>query len=254
MAHSGQTTKPGGKAVIRIVTSHQYTDNQPLLTQMHRLRYRVFKERLGWDVECHGDQERDDFDLLNPVYILALDRDEDVVGCWRLLPTTGPNMLRDVFPFLLTERAVPEDPLTWECSRFAVDCPAEGDNCLSTLNRLTSELFCGLIHYCLDQGIEQVVTVYDLRIARILPRVGVHPQWRTKPQRIGKMSALVGLFDINEAVLGAVMRNAGITDLRDYGEGYLLPVDGSTPPSLLDDLQPGATLPSGLGGVQVHVG
>ena len=240
--------------MIRIVTPKQYSENRPLLTQMHRLRYRVFKERLGWDVESQGDQERDDFDRLNPVYILALDRDEDVVSSWRLLPTTGPNMLRDVFPFLLTDKPIPEDPLVWECSRFAVDCPAEGDNCLSTLNRLTSELFCGLIHHCLEQGIERVVTVYDLRIARILPRVGCHPIWRTKPQRVGKMSALVGLFEISEEVLAGVMRNAGLTELRDYGDGLLLPVDGSGQGPAIGDLGPGAPLGGELGGVQIHVG
>lgn len=209
--------------MIRIITPELYANSLPLLRQMHRLRYRVFKERLEWDVETVGDEERDRFDLLNPFYVLVLDHDEDVVGCWRALPTTGPNMLRDVFPELLADRPMPDSPTIWECSRFALDCPAGGENCLASINSLTSELFCGLIHHCLKNGIEQVVTVYDIRIARILPRVGVTPVWRTRPQRIGKVSALVGLFEINEEVLASVLEHAGLVGLRDLGQGQLEP-------------------------------
>jgi N-acyl-L-homoserine lactone synthetase len=32
------------------------------LVAMHQLRYRVFKERLGWDVQINGDLEVDEFD------------------------------------------------------------------------------------------------------------------------------------------------------------------------------------------------
>lgn len=215
--------------MIRIVTADQYDTCRALLRQMFRLRYRVFKERLGWEVQTIGDEERDEFDLLDPVYILILNQDEDVVGCWRLLPSTGPNMLRDVFSHLLEERPLPEGPKLWECSRFAVDCPSEGENCLANLSHLTSELFCGLIHFCLRQDIEEVVTVYDIRIARILPRVGCHPRWRTKPQRIGNFRALAGLFDINEDVLASVMENAGIHGLIEHTPDQIEPLT-SLPP------------------------
>lgn len=229
--------------MIRIITPELYASSSPLLRQMHRLRYRVFKERLQWDVETFGDEEHDHFDRLDPTYVLALDGDEDVVGCWRALPTTGPNMLRDVFPQLLVDRAVPDSPTIWECSRFALECAPGGDNCLASVNTLTSELFCGLIHHCLEQDIEQVVTVYDVRIARILPRVGVTPIWRTKPQRIGKVSALVGLFEISEEVLASVLEHAGFLGLRDHGQGQLEPITA---------LPPMAEMPQS--GVPAHVG
>ena len=215
--------------MIRIITADQYDACRPLLRQMFRLRYRVFKERLGWDVQTIGDEERDEFDLLDPVYILVLNDDDDVTACWRLLPTTGPNMLRDVFPHLLTDRPIPSAPGTWECSRFAVDCATDGENCLANLNRVTSELFCGLIHFCLQKDIGEVVTVYDIRIGRILPRVGCSPRWRTKPQRIGNFSALVGLFDINNDVLTSVMENAEFYALVEHGPDQLEPMT-SLPP------------------------
>lgn len=64
-----------------------------LLDEMHQLRARVFAGRLGWQVRIAQGRERDEYDALDPTYILALTDCGDVAGCARLLPTTGPTML-----------------------------------------------------------------------------------------------------------------------------------------------------------------
>jgi acyl homoserine lactone synthase len=94
-----------------------------LLTQMFRLRYEVFYRQLAWEVDGTGDLERDEFDDLDPVYVLAVrHRDNTVVGCLRLLPTTGPHMLRHVAAFqpALQGRPSPCSSRVWEISRLAV--------------------------------------------------------------------------------------------------------------------------------------
>ena len=95
------------------------------LAEMHRLRYRIFKERLGWDAQVSGDMEVDEFDACRPAYLLQRNADGRVQGCVRLLPTTGPNMLRDTFPALLDGQAAPTSDAIWESSRFGVDLSAE---------------------------------------------------------------------------------------------------------------------------------
>ena len=60
---------------------------------MHRLRRRVFKECLGWDVETSGDMEIDEFDDLSPAYLLLRGLDSRLLGCVRFLPSSGPAML-----------------------------------------------------------------------------------------------------------------------------------------------------------------
>jgi Autoinducer synthase len=76
---------------------------------MFRNRAEIFAERLGWDVIVKDGYERDRFDDVNPLYLVSVD---PVTGRYwgslRLLPTTGPNMLRDVFPHLLEEGEVIE--------------------------------------------------------------------------------------------------------------------------------------------------
>ncbi|WP_247278878.1 MULTISPECIES: acyl-homoserine-lactone synthase [unclassified Bradyrhizobium] len=73
---------------------------------MHRLRGRVFKERLDWDVTVRAGLEIDRYDALKPTYLLVVERRE-VVGCVRLLPTMGRNMLADTFLILLDGHAAP---------------------------------------------------------------------------------------------------------------------------------------------------
>jgi acyl homoserine lactone synthase len=93
------------------------------LTGMFRLRYEIFHRHLGWDVDGTDGLERDEFDDLNPVYALAVNRlDDTVVGCLRLLPTLGPHMLRDVAAFqpALQGRSSPRSSRIWEISRLAV--------------------------------------------------------------------------------------------------------------------------------------
>jgi len=77
--------------LIHSANRHRYSG---LIDQMFELRCRMFAERLSWDVEVHDGKETDSFDRLNPLYILALSEAGQVIGCLRLLQTTGPTMLQ----------------------------------------------------------------------------------------------------------------------------------------------------------------
>ena len=197
--------------MIEVITPELYQDWQSALQEMHRQRYRVFKERMRWDVSGTNGEERDQYDELGPTYILAFNAGERLVGSWRLLPTTGPFMLRDEFAALMAGSQPPSRPGLWESSRFAVEAEGKRDASLAALSPVTSELFCGLIEHCLDSGIDEVVTVYDVRIARLLPRIGCAPKRTTGVVTIGTTRTLAGWFDISEAVL-ATVREAGVIE------------------------------------------
>ena len=74
---------------------------------------------LGWKLETSQGMELDQFDRQDTVYVVALDRDGNVNGCARLLPTSRPYLLGDVFPQLLCNEELPCDDDVWELSRFA---------------------------------------------------------------------------------------------------------------------------------------
>ncbi len=177
-----------------------------LFQKMHRLRHRVFKDRLDWSVHSQNGLERDEFDIPDAYYLLAFDEAEELVGTWRMLPTVKAYMLRDVFPQLLDGQPAPEGPTIWEGSRFAVDCGYNGRQGLGALHHITAQIFCAVVEFCLAKGIDEVVTVYDTRVSRLLQRIGCHHTWRTPMKRVGNTVAMAGRFDANERVLDVIRR------------------------------------------------
>lgn len=196
--------------MIEVLAPGRGTDTEAKLTEVFRLRHRVFRERLGWKVNSNGGLERDRFDDLGPVYLLARDDDGLLVGTWRLLPTTGDYMLKSVFPQLLEDAPAPAKEDLWETSRFAVDSARLREPGPRGVSRVTSELFCGLVEHCLASGIREVVQVYDIRIARLLPRIGCAPAWQSRCHRIDSTVALAGRFTTDRKALARIRRAGGI--------------------------------------------
>ena len=55
--------------MIQLITPDRYGAFMNELAEMHRLRYRIFKERLGWDVQVSGDMEVDEFDEIGRAHV-----------------------------------------------------------------------------------------------------------------------------------------------------------------------------------------
>lgn len=179
--------------------------------EMHRLRYRVFKERLNWGVRVVAGGEADDFDAMQPSYLLQRSRDGNLQGCVRLLPTTGSTMLRDVFPELLGRRQVPAAQSIWESSRFALDLPVGATETTAGLAKATYELFAGMIEFGLSRSLIDIVTVTDVRIERILRRAGWPLRRISEPRMVGETKAVAGYLEVSLDALRRV-RRAGEID------------------------------------------
>ncbi len=195
--------------MIELIAPRHYGEFDFAIADMHRLRCRVFSERLDWDVHVRDGMEIDQFDNLNPVYLLSR-AGEALHGCVRLLPSTGPTMLRDVFAHLLNGKSPPQDPRIWESSRFALDLPTEAPRSDRGLARATFELFAGMIEFGLSHSLSEIVTVTDVRIERILRRA----QWPLRRlgtvQPIGSTLAVAGSLEVSIGALERVRLACGI--------------------------------------------
>ena len=189
--------------MIDVVTPDLYPAYTNELRLMFRQRFRVFKQRLRWAVADSGDEERDLFDRFFPVYLLAYDDAGGLAGSWRFLPTTGPYMLRDVFPQLLEGAKAPYHPLIWEGSRFAVE--GRGSQW-----RTSSALLCAVTETCIAFGIRELLTVYDARMERLLPRLGCPPKWQSGGHIVNGALAYTGRFDMNHETLSNLRAVGGI--------------------------------------------
>jgi len=190
--------------MMHLITPDFYGEFADELAEMHRLRYRVFKERLDWDVQVSGDMEVDDFDALHPAYLLQRDIGGRIQGCVRLLPSSGPTMLREIFPVLLGTQPAPASPTVWESSRFALDLAPSAPKARSGLAIATYELFAGMIEFGLSRGLIDVVTVTDVRMERILRRAGWPLRRIDEPRTLGTTHAVAGYLEISEDSLDRV--------------------------------------------------
>ena len=185
--------------MIRIVTKNNADRHVGDLRQMHRIRKMIFKDRLGWDVTVSGALEVDEYDALGPSYLLSIDRHAAVNGCVRLLPTAGPNMLRDIFPHFVTKTAVPRSERVWEASRFAV---SGNTTAVETgLSQTTYDLLIGVLKFGLSNGITMIVCVVDVRMERILRRAGWQLERLGAAHRIGDTIALAGQLEVSAQIL-----------------------------------------------------
>ena len=179
---------------------------------MFRNRAETFHDRLGWEVVVKDGYERDRFDELNPLYLVSVDPEtERYWGSLRLLPTTGPNMLRDVFPQLLEEGEVIESATIWEASRIcAVAVPGQPARGRAGAAYVLSELIAGIGEVSVLAGLTQIVAVFDTRLLRILKAARCAPEIIGRPQHIGGVTAYAGLFEAGPKGLTSVRDALGI--------------------------------------------
>lgn len=178
---------------------------------MFRLRYEVFHERLGWKVSTREGLEVDQFDGLERVhYILARSPENAIDACWRLLPTLGPNMLRDVFPELLHGQAAPASADVWELSRFALATDRLGGaesagNPQIGFGELSVALMAEATRWARANGIARYVTVTTAAIERLLKKQGVNVFRLGRPVRVGHvltMACYIEIDDVTQRALG----------------------------------------------------
>jgi N-acyl-L-homoserine lactone synthetase len=106
------------------------------LMQMHRDRRRVFVDRLGWSLPIRGSWlEVDEYDSDHAVYLLARAEDGSHQGSLRVLPSTGPHMLRDLFP-MLCAGPVPAGEHIWEISRLVTNPAGASGTSILRVHRL----------------------------------------------------------------------------------------------------------------------
>ena len=196
--------------VIDALNRDRFSD---LVKEMFRLRARVFRDRLGWDVTITDEMEMDIYDSLDPAYVVSLDQDGHVVGCMRLLQTTGPHMLADVFADILEGEPPLRSSQSWEARRFCVDTErlSRGGRATNSISYVTSEVMVGAFEYGRDAGVLDAVAVIDPVMNRVMIRSGNAPyDYIGKTVDMGKAHALAALLDCSNERIDRIRTHAGI--------------------------------------------
>lgn len=173
------------------------------LNAMHKLRARIFKVKKMWDIPLINDMEIDGYDALDPYYMI-INRDDEagyVCGCWRILPTTGPNMLAHTFPELLHGHPAPCSDAIWELSRFAIELP---DGNRFGFSQSTTQAIHAIVSYAIGCGVKQFVTVTTVGVEKMLIRLGLDISRFGPALQIGVERAVALRIELNEKTTSAL--------------------------------------------------
>lgn len=189
------------------IQSCEYQKNSVLLDQMFRTRKTVFADNLGWDVSVRGPFEQDEYDQMEPVYLVWCNEQRTrLYGSMRLLPTTGPTLLYDIFRDTFPDATDLIAPGIWEGTRMCIDELAlKQDLPNFSAGRAFSHLFVALCECALDHGIHTMISNYEPHMKRIYKRAGAVVQELGRAGGYGKYPVCCGAFEVSPRVLG-VMR------------------------------------------------
>ena len=156
--------------MLRYLYADELDQYPALKDSMFRDRADQFKTRLKWDVKVdYAGYERDEYDDLNPMYVIWEDAIGRHSGSMRLLPTTGPCMVNDHFSELMNGDKF-QSPFIWEATRFFLSANATR----RTANALM---------LAAGEDPESIAAVANLAGGWVCEKVGVVPMVRGELER-----------------------------------------------------------------------
>lgn len=189
---------------ITFETAHLLGDALP---SMYRFRHRVFIERQNYDVPNFRQMEWDQFDTPAAVYLLWRDNERQVRGMFRLIPTTFPYMIKELWPQLVTSDELSSQPDVWETSRFSVD----RDLPLPERKRIFGELMCASTEYGLANGIREYLTLTAPAFFRsAISNYGLTVTYLGTRQKLAGLPVVVGKWGVSQDTLTTMRRHHGI--------------------------------------------
>jgi acyl homoserine lactone synthase len=187
--------------MIRFLYADQLHYFPVLAETMFKDRADQFRHRLNWDVTVNENGwELDDYDRLNPLYVIWEEANGRHGGSMRTLPTVGRTMTAEHFRHLTHGVAI-ASPFIWECTRFCLSPTATPG--------VAAALLLAGCEMGLRFGLEQAVGVFDARMPRIYGRIGWMPDVIGTGGE-GRDAISVGLWTISEAARAEIAHRAGI--------------------------------------------
>lgn len=164
--------------MIIVITNENSSQYTSLIDQMFVQRKKVFIDRLGWDLR-HDRQGReiDQFDTDQTTYLIATRDGKTVNGSMRLIPTTTPHLMSDIFDHMCVGGAPRGDDI-WESSRTCINLAEQR---LNAMNETVSELYCGMIEYAILCGIRKIVFVASADLQKSVVAWGLNASLNINP-------------------------------------------------------------------------
>lgn len=189
------------------------------LDRYFRIRHEIYVEERGWkELERPDGREIDQFDTDQAVYLLAIDN-QKIVGGMRMLPTTAPTLLSDLFP-QLSLRGIVRGKDIFELSRFFVVRERRGEQAHPRVEALVQ---CAAMEYGVATGLRSFTIVCEAWCVPILHEQG----WRSKPlgvpEKINGFSTVAVEVEVSRDAVEEIRRRRLISGSVLVARGIELP-------------------------------
>jgi N-acyl-L-homoserine lactone synthetase len=192
--------------MVHIVSSANRAGFASQIAQMHQDRKRIFVDWLKWKVPVvDGQYEIDQFDNDQAVYLIDSDpRTGRHRSSLRLLPSTGPHLLRDVFPYLC-EESLPVGEDVMELTRLCISPEVPKPEASLFMNRV----WVAAIEFALLFGITRYTCVSHSQLISTILSSGWNARLLGEPRDIeGRMVGAI-VFPINPNTLQVARKRFG---------------------------------------------
>ena len=213
--------------MIEVWDTNAYAYTPEKVTEFFKLRYQIVCKELGWVAETNNRQEQDEFDAagLGPIYLLAIDQYGGVTGGFRLLPTTGPHMLKNTFPHLYGVHEIIEDSIIWEASRFIIK-KTQTESLRNHTNRFTTALLLqAMCEYGLAHGISDYLVVVTSSMNHLVRRLGALTTVIGTPMETPGETIQATKCEVSGRVLNRIRKVTQVDQAITHRQGSVLEPD-----------------------------
>jgi acyl-homoserine lactone synthase len=178
--------------VIYVVDKTNRSAFEPQLDDMFRIRHDIYVVRRGWSALAKPDgRDIDQFDTDETVYLLGIDDTGKVTAGLRLNPTTGPHLIKDLFPHAVTKRDIPVSEGIYEFTRWFV----VKDRVDPTANRrLAGELLAAMFEYGITHGLTHFTLLCDSFFLRTMRELHWDVNTLGEPTKYDEGTAIAVIF------------------------------------------------------------
>ena len=188
--------------MLRYIYASELSQYPVLQDTMFRDRAAQFSERLKWAVTVdENGWERDEYDAMNPLYVIWENADQTHGGSMRFLPTNGRTMVNDHFAALLNGVDIRSEQI-WECTRFCLG--------RQSTPRVAAAMMLAGGELMRANALTHLLGVFDPRMVRIYAMIGASPEVLGSMGE-GRDKISVGLWPFRPADRLKVLRRAGLS-------------------------------------------
>jgi acyl-homoserine lactone synthase len=162
--------------------------------EYHRQRHEIYVKQRKWmDLDRPDGREIDQFDTGEAVYLFCL-QDGNLIGSMRAVPTLGPTLMSDIFPYLNVRGPISRSDV-YELSRIFVLPAWRGERAGPSVESL---LLAAIMEYGLGVGLTGFTIVLETWWLPRFERYGWKARPLGLPQEIDGMSVLAVFVDCDD--------------------------------------------------------